>query len=147
MSSALPYTRVGGWLLLPLLYLIATLISASAALYLYAMGFIDPGSQGYLSVNANIGSLSWYLSLLTSMVMWLYTLWLIILFCRRSRRFPRLLVIWLLLTIALALKTYAFVPGPDDVALKSLLFTLLPAALLAPAIMRSERAKKTFIEP
>lgn len=51
MSQA-EYTRIGGWLLAPLAYLIVTLLSASLMLLLYAMAIFMPESRDYLLTNA-----------------------------------------------------------------------------------------------
>ena len=77
-------------------------------------------------------------------LMWCFTLWLVLLFCRRSLRFPKLFLLWLI-TVILAVKAFAFAPVPDEVAVRSLGWPLLMAALLVP-IKRSQRVKGTFTE-
>jgi len=56
-------------------------------------------------------------------------------------------IIWLLITILLALKAFAFSPVSDTLALRQLLFPLLAAALIVPYFKRSQRVKKTFVNP
>lgn len=46
----------------------------------------------------------------------------------------------------LAVKAFAFAPVPDEVAVRSLGWPLLMAALLVPYIKRSQRVKGTFTE-
>ncbi|ATA22042.1 uncharacterized protein DUF2569 [Gibbsiella quercinecans] len=145
MSQA-EYTRIGGWLLAPMAYLIVTLLSASLMLALYTMAFITPESREYLLTNAQAFTLQWYISLATTLLMWCYTLWLLWLFCHRSRRFPKLFMLWLLLTVLLAVKAFAFSPVPDEVAVRGLFWPLLMAALLVPYMKRSVRVKGTFTE-
>lgn len=140
------YQRIGGWLLAPLAYLIVTLLSASLMLALYTMAIITPASREYLVTNAQAFTLQWYFSITTTLIMWFYTLWIIWLFCRRSRRFPKLFILWLLLTVILALKAFAFSPIPDEMALKALGWPLLAAAIFVPYIQRSQRVKQTFTE-
>lgn len=108
MSQPQEYQRIGGWLLAPLAYLIVTLLSASLMLVLYAMAITTPASREYLVTNTQAFTLQWYFSVVTTLVMWFYTLWIIWLFCSRSRRFPKLFILWLLLTVLLALKAFAF---------------------------------------
>ncbi|WP_163893388.1 DUF2569 family protein, partial [Proteus mirabilis] len=73
-----------------------------------------------------------YFSVLTTLLMWCFTLWLLWLFCQRSQRFPKLFLLWLLITVLLAVKAFAFAPVPDEVAVRSLGWPLLMAALLVP---------------
>jgi len=92
MSQA-EYSRIGGWLLAPMAYLIVTLLSASLMLLLYAMAIFMPESRDYLLTNAQAFTLQWYFSVLTTLLMWCFTLWLLWLFCQRSQRFPKLFLV------------------------------------------------------
>lgn len=58
---------------------------------------------------------------------------------------PRHYIIWLLLTVLLAIKSFAFSPVSDALAVRQLLFPLLAAALLVPYFKRSARVKQTFV--
>ncbi|BFO09933.1 Inner membrane protein ydgK [Serratia rubidaea] len=145
MSHA-EYNRIGGWLLAPMAYLIVTLLSASLMLVLYAMAIITPESRDYLLTNAHAFTLQWYFSVLTTLAMWVFTLWLLWLFCHRSQRFPKLFLVWLLITVLLAIKSFAFAPIPDEVAVRSLGWPLLMAAIFVPYLRRSQRVKHTFTE-
>jgi hypothetical protein len=49
--------------------------------------------------------------------------------------------------VLLAVKTFAFSPVSDDLALRQLMFPLLATALLVPYLKRSKRVKQTFIQP
>lgn len=146
MSQLQEYQRIGGWLLAPLAYLIVTLLSASLMLALYAMAIFTPESREYLVTNSQAFTLQWYFSVITTLVMWAYTLWVIWLFCSRSRRLPKWFILWLLLTVLLALKAFAFSPISDDIALRTLGWPLLAAAVFVPYIKRSQRVKHTFTE-
>ena len=145
MSQA-EYTRIGGWLLAPMAYLIVTLLSASLMLLLYGMAIFVPESREYLLTNAQAFSMQWYFSVLTTLAMWCFTLWLLWLFCHRAQRFPKLVLLWLLITVLLAVKAFAFAPVPDELAVRSLGWPLLMAALLVPYMKRSKRVKGTFTE-
>ncbi|MFC0227034.1 DUF2569 domain-containing protein [Serratia aquatilis] len=140
------YSRIGGWLLAPMAYLIVTLLSASLMLFLYTMAIFSPESREYLLTNAQAFTLQWYFSVVTTLVMWCFTIYLLWLFCQRSQRFPKLFLVWLLITVLLAVKAFAFAPVPDELAVRSLLWPLLFAALLVPYMMRSKRVKGTFTE-
>jgi hypothetical protein len=140
------YSRIGGWLLAPMAYLIVTLLSASLMLLLYGMAIFKPESREYLITNAQAFTLQWYFSALTALVMWCFTLYLLWLFCQRSQRFPKLFLLWLLITVLLAIKAFAFSPVSDEIAVRSLMWPLLMAALLVPYIKRSKRVKGTFTE-
>lgn len=75
------------------------------------------------------------------------TLWLTIAFFKRRSLVPKHYIIWLLITLLLAIKAFAFSPVSDVLALRQLLFPLLAAALLAPYFRRSQRVKRTFVNP
>ncbi|MGL9773476.1 MAG: DUF2569 family protein [Sodalis sp. (in: enterobacteria)] len=100
-----------------------TLLSATAMLLVYLWFLIkhgDPLTPGGIA------------SLITSGAMWLFTFWLLRLLFRRSRRFPRLLILWLLVGVLLGIKTFAFAPVSDNLALRVLFPPVLAAALLVP---------------
>ena len=82
-----------------------------------------------------------------AIAMWYYTLWLTIAFFKRRKGVPKHYIIWLLITLLLAVKAFAFSPISDALALRQLLFPLLAAALLAPYFRRSQRVKRTFVNP
>ncbi|CFQ27394.1 MULTISPECIES: DUF2569 domain-containing protein [Yersinia] len=146
MSQPQQYQRIGGWLLAPLAYLIVTLLSATLMLALYAMAIFTPASREYLVTNSQAFTLQWYFSVITTVFMWIYTLWVIWLFCSRSRRLVKWFTLWLLITVLLALKAFAFSPISDDMALRTLGWPLLAAAIFVPYIKRSQRVKHTFTE-
>lgn len=146
MSQPQEYQRIGGWLLAPLAYLIVTLLSATLMLALYGMAIFSPESREYLVTNSQAFTLQWYFSVVTTLLMWIYTVWVIWLFCSRSRRFVKWFILWLLVTVLLALKAFAFSPITDDIALRALGWPLLAAAIFVPYIKRSQRVKKTFTE-
>ncbi|QHM70923.1 DUF2569 domain-containing protein [Mixta intestinalis] len=146
MPSPSSAPRLGGWLLLPLAWLILTLLTSVLAVTMYIGALLNPTWRDLLSQSQPL-LMQWGLSLATSLLVTLYSAWIAWIFCQRSRRLPRHYIIWLLLTLALALKTFAFSPVADGAAVRSLLISLLAAAALAPYFRRSQRVKATFIAP
>lgn len=140
------YSRVGGWLLLPLAYLLVTLLSISLLLVRYLLALFDPETLQYLLSNGQALTMQWFFSLLTTLAMWGFTAVVLWLLCRRSARFPRLFILWLLLTVLLAIKSFAFAPVSDAVALNGLAWPLLAASIFVPYIRFSQRAKATFTQ-
>lgn len=130
MSSLAP---IGGWLWLPVAYLILALLSASlmTALFLYAL------LQGALT-GGGIASLA------TALIMWCFTFWTLRLLFKRKARFPKVFILWLLAGVLLGLKAFAFAPVTDALALRILFWPLLAASVMVPYIKRSQRVKRTF---
>lgn len=144
MSESVLSPRIGGWLLLPLAWLIMTMLTSALVVALYLRPLFDSELRTTLFSHANLLLSQWLVSLLTAAAVWLYSIWVCWIFCRRSRRLPRHYTIWLLMTVVLALKTFAFTPVADGKALQTLLLTLLAAALFVPYFKRSRRVKQTF---
>lgn len=145
LTSSAP--RLGGWLLLPLAWLILTLLTSALVMVMYMSALFDPAWRDLLFSRDHAFLTQWGLSLATSLLVWCYSAWVTWIFCMRSRRLPRHYIIWLLLTVILALKTFAFLPVADGAAVRSLLMALLAAAILVPYFRRSQRVKNTFIAP
>ncbi|OTA20091.1 membrane protein [Xenorhabdus beddingii] len=144
MYQSNDYYRINGWLLAPAAYLIMTFIAASLMLLLYAMMFIHK-NEAIHQVAGNFTTM-WYLSVLTSAIMWCFTVWVLQLLFIRSKRFPRIFIIWLMVSVLIAIKTFAFSPINDEMAIRTLLWPLLAAAVFVPYIKRSHRVKMTFTQ-
>ncbi|HKN05556.1 MAG TPA: DUF2569 domain-containing protein [Buttiauxella sp.] len=139
--------RIAGWLLAPLAWLLMTLLSSTIALAIYLMMLISPESHRLMSAQGPKMVILWYTSIACAIAMWGYTMWLTIAFFKRRKNVVRHYILWLLLSVLLAIKTFAFSPVSDTLALRQLMFPLLAAALLVPYLKRSQRVKQTFIKP
>jgi len=139
--------RIGGWLLGPLAWLLVALLSTSLALVLFATALASPQMLASLTAQPAKEIVMWLVSFAFAIAIWYYTLWLVIAFFKRRRSVPKHYMIWLLISVLLAIKSFAFSPITDEMALRQLLFPLLAAALMVPYFKRSERVKKTFINP
>ncbi|WP_159870976.1 MULTISPECIES: DUF2569 domain-containing protein [unclassified Raoultella] len=139
--------RIGGWLLGPLAWLLVALLSASLSLLIFANALMAPQTFSLLNAMSAGNLILWIASLLFAVAMWYYTLWLTLAFFKRRKGVPKHYIIWLLISLLLAIKAFAFSPISDVLALRQLLFPLLAAALLVPYFKRSERVKRTFVNP
>ncbi|MDZ7278567.1 DUF2569 domain-containing protein [Pantoea eucrina] len=147
MTESLSPPRIAGWLLLPLAWLIMTLLTSALVLAMYLSPLFDSTLRQTLFAHGGSLLTQWAVSLLTAAGVWLYSLWVCWIFCQRSRRLPRHFILWLLITVLLALKTFAFTPVADGKALQTLLLSLLAAAVFVPYFKRSQRVKQTFVRP
>lgn len=138
-------SRLGGWLLLPLAWLILLMLSSALGLALFVSALFHPEVRDALS-ESHLFLLQWTASVVTSLLVWGYSVWVIWLYCKRSQRLPRHYIIWLLLTVVLAFISWAFTPIDNGSALRNLLMTLLAAAIGAPWFRRSAKVKATFVE-
>ncbi|AVY99173.1 MULTISPECIES: DUF2569 domain-containing protein [Lelliottia] len=145
--TASPGEKIGGWLLAPLAWLLVALLSASLALLLYTTALVTPYALKNLTSQSTMNIALWFISFGFAIAMWYYTLWLTIAFFKRRQKVPKHYIIWLLISVLLAIKAFAFSPVSDLLAVRQLLFPLLAAALFAPYFRRSARVKKTFVNP
>ncbi len=60
---------------------------------------------------------------------------------------PKHYIIWLLVSVLLVLKSFAFSPVSDDAIVRQLVFQLIAAALFVPYFKRAQRVKLTFVNP
>ena len=140
-----PTTRIGGWLLAPLAWLLMTLLSTSLGLVVWFMALMSPQAHQALSVQSSQSVVMWYLSMASAAAIWAYTLWLTFAFFKRRALVRKHYIIWLLVCVLLALKAFAFSPVNDALAVRQLLLPLLAAALFAPYFRTSRRVKDTFV--
>lgn len=108
--TATPGERIGGWLIAPLAWLLVALLSASLALLLYTTALITPHAIQTLLSQSVLNIALWFVSFVFAIGMWYYTLWLTIAFFKRRKNVPKHYIIWLLVSVLLAVKAFAFSP-------------------------------------
>lgn len=145
--TATPAMRIGGWLLVPLAWLLMTLLGKSLGLLIWLMPLMSSQIHQVLSAQGGQHIAMWYFSLAIAILFWSYTLWLIVAFFNRRVLVRKHYIIWLLVCVLLALKAFAFSPVSDALAVRQLVYPLIAAALLAPYFRRSQRVKATFVNP
>lgn len=145
--SITPPRRIGGWLLVPLAWLLMSLLSTALAVVFYVMLLLSPQAHHILSTQPGSQVALWYVSVVCAVTLFTYSLWLTVAFFKRRHKVRKHYIVWLLCCVLLAIKAFAFAPVNDALALRQLLFPLLAAAVLAPYFQRSARVKQTFINP
>ncbi len=104
MTESVNPPRIAGWLLLPLAWLIMTMLTSALVVAMYLSPLFDTELRTTLFTHASQLFTQWAISLLTAGVVWVYSIWVCWMFCKRSRRLPRHYILWLLMTVLLALK-------------------------------------------
>ncbi|HCH51748.1 MAG TPA: DUF2569 domain-containing protein [Proteus sp.] len=140
-SSRAPIT---GWLLAPLAYMLLSIIGSGLMSVLYVIKYFSDFSILH-QLPIHLMS-SWYLSALTTWVMFAFTLYLIRQFFYRAKNFPRLFIIWLMINLLLAIKSFGFAPVDDQLAVKSLLWSVASTVCFVPYIKYSKRVRETFTQ-
>ncbi len=115
MTTTTPQ-RIGGWLLGPLAWLLVALLSTTLALLLYTAALSSPQTFQTLGGQALTTQILWGVSFITAIALWYYTLWLTIAFFKRRRCVPKHYIIWLLISVLLVVKAFAFSPVEDGIA-------------------------------
>lgn len=114
-----PKAPITGWLLAPLAYLLLSIVGLGLMSVLYLIRYFSDFSIIH-QLPFHVVS-SWYLSVLTTWAMFAFTAYLLRQFFYRAKNFPRLFIIWLLINLLLAIKSFGFAPVDDQTAVKSLL--------------------------
>lgn len=135
---------ITGWLFAPLAYMILSIIGSGLISFLYLVKYFSDFSilhQLPFQLMA-----SWYLSALTTWVMFAFTAYLLRQFFYRAKNFPRLFILWLLINLLLAIKSFAFAPVDDQTALKPLLWSIFATVCFVPYIKYAKRVHNTFTQ-
>ncbi|STI86002.1 inner membrane protein [Escherichia coli] len=146
MTTTTPQ-RIGGWVAWPVGLAFSRSVEYDAGVVAVYRCVIFSANISTLGGQALTTQILWGVSFITAIAMWYYTLWLTIAFFKRRRCVPKHYIIWLLISVLLAVKAFAFSPVEDGIAVRQLLFTLLATALIVPYFKRSSRVKATFVNP
>ena len=85
-----------------------SLLSASLSLLFFADALMSSQTYTLLSAMSIEHLALWIASLAFAIAMWYYTLWLTIAFFKRRKGVPKHYIIWLLITLLLAVKALPF---------------------------------------
>jgi len=150
---------LSGWLILPLLglilsplwmgfYLVRDLLPAFSTEAWKVL--TRPGTPAYDPLWAPL----LIFEAVASVALLLFTLVLLFLFVKKSRRTPKLFIAWLLSLVGLRIadqllgsRIPVIAQHPDPQGLKELAQAILAALIWIPYFMRSKRVKNTFVEP
>ncbi len=151
---------IGGWLVLPALGLIITPFRMGFQFIKDLLPALTPEAWNALTKPESPayhplwGPLISF-EVVANLVLFVFTLWLIWLFFRKSKRVPTLFVVWLLSLAAVQTIDYVLVAQipaaaaqpSDSEGIKDLARSIVGAAIWIPYFIRSKRVKNTFIEP
>ncbi|WP_284258705.1 DUF2569 family protein [Proteus mirabilis] len=132
-----PKAPITGWLLAPLAYLLLSIVGLGLMSVLYLIRYFSDFSIIH-QLPFHVVS-SWYLSVLTTWAMFAFTAYLLRQFFYRAKNFPRLFIIWLLINLLLAIKSFGFAPVDDQTAVKSLLWAVMATVCFVPYIKYAKR--------
>ncbi len=96
--------------------LLVALLSISLQLLMFVNALLNPQVLSLLKAQSSTQLALWVLSLAFVIAMWYYTLWLTMAFFKRRKNVPKHYIIWLLVSLLLALKAFAFAPVSDTIA-------------------------------
>ncbi|EMH1502370.1 DUF2569 domain-containing protein [Proteus mirabilis] len=139
-----PKAPITGWLLAPLAYLLLSIVGLGLMSVLYLIRYFSDFSIIH-QLPFHVVS-SWYLSVLTTWAMFAFTAYLLRQFFYRAKNFPRLFIIWLLINLLLAIKSFGFAPVDDQTAVKSLLWAVMATVCFVPYIKYAKRVHETFTQ-
>lgn len=154
---ALQPRGIGGWLILPALALIITPIRMG---FEFVRDFLPVLDSDAWALLATPGSALYHplwaplvvFELIANVVMFSFTLWLLVLFFRESKRVPVLYILWLLLLAAvqvidqLLVQQMPFLASQlNEDALVDIARALVGAAIWIPYFLKSVRVKNTFV--
>ncbi|XPE68965.1 DUF2569 family protein [Shigella boydii] len=134
MTTTTPQ-RIGGWLLGRLAWLLVALEYDAGVVAVYRCVIFSANISNARRTSTDDTNLMGRFFLLPLSPCGI-TLWLTIAFFKRWRCVPKHYIIWLLISVLLAVKAFAFSPVEDGIAVRQLLFTLLATALIVPYFKR-----------
>ena len=153
-ATAAPLSGIGGWLLLPLLGLVLTVVNQLPNLQPMAEGLGSVGNLDALTSNIVVIDI-----ILTVVILLIAPLVLLGLMLSKSRRFPRLYIVWLIVSavfvVADLFVSYSLIHSSleasgtsffDLSTLRTLLGPLIGVCVWIPYMLNSVRVKNTFVK-
>jgi hypothetical protein len=149
---------IGGWLILPLLGLIFTPIKVGVEMHRDFSPMLEPGIWEALTTPGGEAYHALWapiiiFELATNVALIVFTLVLLVLFLRTSRRVPKLMIVLMLAQIAIQgvdLVLVGFIPAlasdPDAHSKRDLVRALVAAAIWIPYFLTSKRVRNTFVK-
>jgi hypothetical protein len=161
METALNEPRgIGGWLVLPALGLIITPFRMGFQFYRDMLPALAPETWSALTDSSSAAYHSLWAPVLifevvVNIALFFYTLWVLWLFFKKSKRVPRLFIIWLAslaatqtIDLLLTNQIPAVASQPTDPeSIKDVARSIIGAAIWIPYFMNSKRVYNTFVEP
>ena len=161
METALNEPRgIGGWLILPALGLVITPFRMGFQFYRDLLPALAPETWNALTDSSSAAYHPLWgpvivFEVVANLALFVYTLWLLWLFFNKSKRAPRLFIIWLvslaatqIIDLLLTNQIPAVASQPTDPeSIKDVTRSIIGAAIWIPYFMKSKRVHNTFIEP
>jgi hypothetical protein len=151
---------IGGWLILPLLGLVGSLLSLSVALFtVYAPLFAEGGGWAVVTDQSDPSYSALWAPLIvfeigTNLALIGLIVFLLYLVFRKSRRFPRLMIAYLIagivvgvIDLAWAEQIPALAADSSSESLTQVMRSIVGAVIWIPYFLVSQRVKNTFVEP
>lgn len=153
-AAPVPISGIGGWLILPLLGLVLTVVNQLPNLQPMADGLASAGNLDPLRSNIVVIDI-----ILTIVILVIAPVVLLILMLSKSRRFPRLYIIWIIVTavfvVADLMVSYSLIHASleaegtsffDLSTLRSLAGPLIGVCVWIPYMLNSVRVRNTFVK-
>lgn len=148
---------IGGWLLLPLFGLIITPFRVTFETILVFRPVLEPGVWRALTTPGHdayhpLWSTVIAFELVTNAALIVFTVVLLVLFFRKSRRVPRLMIVWYLSMMAMQLIDLALTEAIPAAAAngsegtRDTVRAIAAAAIWVPYFLRSVRVRNTFVQ-
>lgn len=143
---------IGGWLILPMLGLIATPVRIAIDFFQTFGPVFTADGWAYVSAPDRH---DWFMPFIVAecainVVLFIFTLALLYLFFKKSHRVPELFITWLVVLFLVQIADLAGVAGllgssPDATDIRELGRSLVSAIIWIPYFMVSKRVKNTFV--
>ncbi len=147
---------IGGWLILPAIGLVLSPLRMGFQFFSDLLPVFDSDVWRQLNDASRVGHQPMLPTLIVAelvanVAMFIFTLVLIWFFFRKSRRTPRLFIIWLILLLVVQVVDTALISSigvpVDRDSVRDIVRSLVAAAVWVPYFLVSKRVRNTFVEP